>query len=326
VQRKLFFLFYCGHKIHPILSLSMTKCMRTSWSRALSSSSSSSSSKSTTVPPLMNKSNNKVGIIGGGVAGLQTAKALAQRGFVPTIFEASSTAGGVWRKNYIGYGIQVPKQLYEFPDFPMAKLDRGVFATGEQVEAYILEYFDKSGLASMTKFNTKVESVKESANKDGWTFTLNNGASADFDFCVVATGMYSKPRLPAFPGQEEFVASGRRLLHSSQMLEPAKPSESVLVLGGGKSAMDIALESSKTARSTTLVESQPHWGTPRKIVGLIPFQYIFLSRFGQGLVSAHAGVWYIFLLRFIYIHAFAWPKKKVLTRFLHVSGPRIILF
>ena len=32
-----------------------------------------------------------------------------------------------------------------------------------------------------------------------------------------------------------------------------------------------------------------HWGTPRKIAGLIPFQFVFLSRFGQALVSWFKG-------------------------------------
>ena len=60
----------------------------------------------------------KVAIVGAGVAGLQTAKALRELGKEVVIFEKSANVGGVWRKNYADFGLQVPQSLYEFPDFP----------------------------------------------------------------------------------------------------------------------------------------------------------------------------------------------------------------
>ena len=57
---------------------------------------------------------DKVAIIGAGVAGLQAASRLKIRGFDVTIFEKSDDVGGVWRSNYADFGLQVPKDLYEF--------------------------------------------------------------------------------------------------------------------------------------------------------------------------------------------------------------------
>jgi dimethylaniline monooxygenase (N-oxide forming) len=54
--------------------------------------------------------------------------------------------------------------------------------------------------------------------------------------------------------------------------------------------VDCAVEAARAgATSVTMVQREAHWPTPRRIAGLIPFQYVFLSRFGTALVSAHQG-------------------------------------
>ena len=52
-----------------------------------------------------------------------------------------SKVGGVWRKNYADFGLQVPKELFEFPDFPYPETFKcDDFPTGEEVQEYILLY------------------------------------------------------------------------------------------------------------------------------------------------------------------------------------------
>ena len=78
----------------------------------------------------------------------------------------------------------------------------------------------------------------------------------------------------------------------------------VVVVGGAKSAIDIAVDAISVggAASSTLLYRSAHWGTPRLIAGLIPFQYVFLSRFGQLLVrySRRQSTW--FLVRHASLH------------------------
>ena len=45
------------------------------------------------------------------MAGLQTARALRAKGFEVTVFESAPNVGGVWRENYLNFGIQVPKEV-----------------------------------------------------------------------------------------------------------------------------------------------------------------------------------------------------------------------
>jgi heterodisulfide reductase subunit A-like polyferredoxin len=50
----------------------------------------------------------------------------------------------------------------------------------------------------------------------------------------------------------------------------------VVVVGSGKSALDVALNASKNGVSSTLLFRQAHWGTPRMIAGS---DFLFLCYF-----------------------------------------------
>ncbi|CAE7235220.1 FMOGS-OX3 [Symbiodinium microadriaticum] len=96
-----------------------------------------------------------VAIIGAGVAGLQVARRLMEIGISCTIFEKSENVGGCWQKNYADFGLQVPKELFEFPDFPYPddfKCD--LFPTGPEVQAYIELYAKTFKLYEIAQFKT----------------------------------------------------------------------------------------------------------------------------------------------------------------------------
>ena len=57
----------------------------------------------------------------------------------------------------------------------------------------------------------------------------------------------------------------------------------VVVVGFGKSAHDSAMNAVReTGVAPTLLFRQAHWCVPRKILGLIPMEWLLYSRFGQG--------------------------------------------
>ena len=57
----------------------------------------------------------------------------------------------------------------------------------------------------------------------------------------------------------------------------------------------------------TLVSRKAHWPTPRKIADLIPFQYVFLSRLGQALVTGHRGALPGAPAHMSWWHRLGWP-------------------
>lgn len=246
----------------------------------------------------------RVAVIGAGVAGLQTIRALKGHGFDVTAFEASPKVGGLWKANYANFGVQVPKQLYEFQDYPMTELKWGEYASGPQVQDYIERYAQDFGLTDAIQYNTAVTSATPISNGEkgvGWKVATRSSSSSalegrteenvqEFDYLVVATGLFasSKKFIPSKPGQETFQGS---IVHSSEFQNASvAQGKNVVVLGGGKSAVDCAIQASKAgASSVTILQRTAHWPTPQKIAGVIPFQYIFLSRFGTSLVSIHKG-------------------------------------
>jgi len=233
-----------------------------------------------------------VAVVGAGIAGLQTIRALKARGFNVTAFESANAVGGVWRANYANFKLQIPKQLYEFQDFPMTDVAWGAFPPGEQVQAYIEKYVDAFRMRDAIRFNTRVKGLQQM--EDGtWKVQIETEQGTqkqDFDYLVMATGLFTGANkfIPITPGQDKF--SGK-IVHSFDFWDATVAKDKrVVVVGGGKSAVDCAIEASRAgASSVTLLQRTSHWPTPRKIAGIIPFQYIFMSRFGTALVSAHRG-------------------------------------
>ena len=74
------------------------------------------------VPAVLNFSKvKKIGIIGAGVAGLQTANELRKAGFEVKIFEKSAGEAGVWRANYADFGLQVPREALRHVQKPLPR-------------------------------------------------------------------------------------------------------------------------------------------------------------------------------------------------------------
>lgn len=103
----------------------------------------------------------------------------------------------------------MPKQLYEFLDFPF-KLPWGQYPTGAETQQYIEDYAEHFKLKDSIETQTQVESVSpKGSGGSGWVFkTVKDGKSKEeaFDYCVIATGLYSKTKLfiPELPNREKF--------------------------------------------------------------------------------------------------------------------------
>jgi len=238
----------------------------------------------------------KVAIIGAGVAGLQLAERLSKvDGMEVVIFESTNKVGGVWSSNYADFGLQVPKELYEFPSFPYPEHKQWAqFPKGPEVQEYIETFASHFDLNRLIKFNTSVLEAKPLAR--GWLVTFApraGGAAATeaFDFVVVATGMYGGacPHMPAHPGKEAFEGE---VLHSFGFTRREQAAgKRVVVVGGGKSAVDCAVAAVKGgAKEVTLLFREAHWPVPRKILDLIPFKWATYSRFGHALLPTHHDV------------------------------------
>lgn len=220
-------------------------------------------------------SRKTVAIIGGGVAGLAAAKAFDERGHRVHGFERSHDFGGVWElsRSYPGVQTQSPKDLYRYTDLAMPE-DYPEWPKGPQVHAYLHSYADKHKLGRLYHLNTEVVGMERRADgAPGWTLTLQSAGRTrkqDFDFVAICTGQFSYKNIITHPGQDDFVAQGGRVMHSSEYTDPEIARDKhVVVLGGSKSSTDIAVNAAENgAKQVTMVYRKNVWRVPYFIGGI----------------------------------------------------------
>ncbi|MGC3937265.1 flavin-containing monooxygenase [Roseobacter sp. EG26] len=226
----------------------------------------------------------KVAVIGGGVSGLAAAKAFDEKGHRVVGFERSHDFGGVWElsRSYPDVQTQSPKDLYCFTDHPMPDT-YPEWPKGPQVHAYLHSYAAKHKLARLFRLNTNVAAMKPRTDgQPGWTLTLKAAGgewTEDFDFVAVCTGQFSDKNVISHPGQEAFIASDGQVMHSSDYTDPDMVNgKNVVVLGGSKSATDIAVNAVNSgAKSVRLVYLKNVWRIPY-FVGGINFKRLLYMR------------------------------------------------
>ncbi|KZM48829.1 NAD(P)/FAD-dependent oxidoreductase [Labrenzia sp. OB1] len=226
----------------------------------------------------------KVAVIGGGVSGLAAAKAFDEKGHRVVGFERSHDFGGVWElsRSYPDVQTQSPKDLYCYTDHPMPA-DYPEWPKGPQVHAYLHSYAHKHKLARLFRLNTNVRTMdRRTDGRPGWTLTIEAGGhewTEDFDFVSICTGQFSDKNIITHPGQEAFVAHGGSVLHSSEYTDPGIcAGKDIVVLGGSKSATDIAVNAANNgARSVRLVYLGNVWRVPY-FVGGINFKRLLYIR------------------------------------------------
>lgn len=211
------------------------------------------------------KNVKRIGIIGAGEAGIATAKMLLTSGHDCTVFERNDQIGGVWTDGYLDFGVQVQRELYEFPDFPLPK-ETPDYTPGETVCRYLHDYAEQYGVTPHVRLSTTVTGLREpSSGSSEWMITYRDSQgkaqSENFDFVVIAIGVYSHtPNLPTIPKQNKFEGT---VFHNSQLKSTNQlEGRSVVVVGYGKSATDAAVLAADHGKEATVVFREPHWPVP----------------------------------------------------------------
>ena len=237
---------------------------------------------------MIKKNIKKIGIIGAGVAGLGAARLLSQAGFDCEVFEKGGQVGGVWTGGYHTFGLQTPKSLYEVPDYPIPEHYPRV-PSGAELQAYFENYAKDFKVLEKIRFNTEITRLEQDKS-GGWIVHYSDDKSEvaekkQFDFVVVASGIYFDPYIPQFPGQKQF---NGQILHSSQYRSPASATgRKVVVVGFGKSALDVAGDVAKFAKEVTLVYRKAHWPIPMDVLDILDVRRIYLTRLACALLPLY---------------------------------------
>ncbi|XP_063283038.1 dimethylaniline monooxygenase [N-oxide-forming] 2-like [Pelobates fuscus] len=235
----------------------------------------------------------KVAIIGGGASGLAAIKSCLEEGLQPICFERSFDVGGIWRFTddieegrgslYSSVATNTSKEMMSYSDFPMPS-DFPVYPHHSKILEYLQLYADHFKLRKHIQFNTEVCSVTKHSDFDitgQWNIvTEKNGIKehATFDAVIVCSGHFSDPYLPlnSFPGIERFRG---RYIHSRFYKMPEDyRGKTVLVVGAGNSAGDIAAEISFSAKQVFLSTRQGTWIVSRISHNGFPIDMVLLRR------------------------------------------------
>jgi len=212
-------------------------------------------------------------VIGAGSSGIAAAKALHQRGIEFDCFELSDRVGGNWvfqnrngvSASYRTLHINTSRERMEYSDFPMPK-SYPDFPRHDHIAEYFDSYVDHFGFRDRIRFGIGVEHV-EPLPGGGFEVRTTDGEERTYAAVLVANGHHWDPRWPepAFPGSEEF--EGEQIHSHFYELESQLADKDVVVLGMGNSAMDIAVDASYHAKSTTLAARRGAWVVPKYVLG-----------------------------------------------------------
>ncbi|KAK6121643.1 hypothetical protein DH2020_044620 [Rehmannia glutinosa] len=233
----------------------------------------------------------KVAVIGAGISGLITARALKGEGHQVVVYEKLDQLGGTWVYNpevesdplgldpnreivhsslYQSLRTNLPRQLMGFVDYPFAIRECGDsrnFPGHEEVLEFLNEFARDFGLVKLIRFKTEVVRVQQvDLRNDQWIVgSRTNKVSSDevFDAVVVCVGHYTQPRLADLPVNQISIFMlqnlqgienwPRKQMHSHNYRVPEPfQDQIVVVIGDGPSALDIPLEISKVAKEVHL--------------------------------------------------------------------------
>ncbi|MEU8165627.1 NAD(P)-binding domain-containing protein [Micromonospora sp. NPDC049004] len=214
----------------------------------------------------------RVAVIGAGAAGLAAVKALRDAAVAVVCFEATDQVGGLWvygapdSPAYRTLHLNTSRGRTEFADHPMPA-DWPDYPDHTRVAGYLADYADRFGLHDAIRLRHTVERVTR--QPDGtWTVAASGPdgpVEVTVEAVVVANGHNRAPRLPdpPYPG-----ASTAEQLHSHDYRGPEQlTGKRVLVVGGGNSAMDIAVDASYAAERTLLSLRRGVWVVPKYLLG-----------------------------------------------------------
>ncbi len=239
---------------------------------------------------------SRIAVIGAGISGIAAANILQKNGFVPVLFEKHEKIGGVWATAYPGVHLQNIYTQYRLSDFDWS-FRPDLHPTGEQIMRYLTEAVHHHKLD--VRLNHEILAMQEEA--DGWLLRYKNSQGVQeesFSYVLLAAGQYTDGKnMPRFLDQEQFKGAivSERNITSLDVFDGRR----VVVVGYGKSALDMATLAAERSAQVHHVFRAASWLIPEWILGA-HFTYALFTRFGNVMMTS-------------------WAQPTAAERFLHTK-------
>ncbi|MCW2698745.1 MAG: putative flavoprotein involved in transport [Blastococcus sp.] len=195
-------------------------------------------------------------VIGAGQAGLSTAWALVQQGFERetgfVVLDADDAPGGAWRHRWPSLTVGTTHRVHDLPGLTFEP-ETDDLRAADVVPAYFAEYERRFQLPVHRP--VRVSAVRRT---DDDRFRAETSAGDWTAQAIVnATGTWTRPFVPRYPGQDSFV--GRQLLPVDYRSAEEFAGRHVVVVGGGASATQLLGEISRVTSTTWVTRRPPVW-------------------------------------------------------------------
>ncbi|MFY3792715.1 flavin-containing monooxygenase [Ureibacillus sp. MALMAid1270] len=176
-------------------------------------------------------------VIGAGQAGLAVGYFLKQQNQNFLMLDKGYEVGESWINRYDSLVLFTPRMYDALPGLPLEGEAHG-FPAKDEIASYLKRYDNEFNLP----IQLQTEVIKVQHKQDIFYIETNQGVFQSKNL-IIATGAFQTPRIPAF---SKGLSGDIKQLHSSQYKNPSQLKEgNVLVVGGGNSGAQIAVELSK---------------------------------------------------------------------------------
>ncbi len=203
-------------------------------------------------------------VVGAGQAGLSAGFHLKRAGFVSAVehpesnrsfvvLDANTAPGGAWRFRWKSLTMATVNGIFDLPGFPKPSIDP-TEPSRDAVPRYFAAFEEAAGLPIVRPIH--VTSVRPADNDPDGDLMIETNAGGWIARAVInATGTWTNPVLPHYPGVESF--RGRQL-HTHEYVDAAEfAGQRVAIVGGGISAIQQLEEISRVASSFWYTRREP---------------------------------------------------------------------
>ncbi|MEB3438059.1 ArsO family NAD(P)H-dependent flavin-containing monooxygenase [Pseudomonas sp. A2] len=202
-------------------------------------------------------------VIGGGQSALTIAYFLKRTGLSYLLLDAEPAPGGAWRHGWDSLRLFSPSAWSSIAGWPMPVVAEGTPSRDDVID-YLTQYERRYDFP--IKRATRVTHV-ELIN--GGLRLFSDDSSWDAKTVISATGSWSRPVIPAYPGQELFMG---QQIHSAHYVGPTGfEGKTILVVGGGNSGAQIYAEVSKVSQAIWVTQEPPKF-LPDEVDGRVLFE------------------------------------------------------
>ena len=205
-------------------------------------------------------------VIGAGQAGLSAAYHLRRRGLVPldgaesgarnfVVLDANPGPGGAWQHRWESLRMGTVNGIHELPGYPVPPADP-TSASRDVLPAYFAEYEQRFDLRVHRPEPVRAIE-REDGDPRGRLRVETDRATYDSRYVINATGTWTKPFWPYYPGQERF--RGRQLHVADYASADEFAGQRVVIVGAGVSAIQLLDEISHVAETFWVTRREPEW-------------------------------------------------------------------